>query len=247
MVVKLKYLIKILFVYVVLFFTPKIVSHKILLISIPKCGTHLLAKGLEIISKKELAPEIKIGDIIKYGISKLDCKNYFYRCHLPYFSLFCKQLINENYKLFFIYRDPRDHVISRAFWIQKRQEKKQSIQELIDYCIKDVKRCYYRYLGWKNNENVCTVKFEHLIGELGGGSNEQQLDNIKKICEYLDIELNDSLIEYCSKNIYGDTFTFREGKIGSWDKYFTEKQKRNFKKIAGKLLIKLGYEKNFDW
>ena len=32
-----------------------------------------------------------------------------------------------------------------------------------------------------------------------------------------------------------------------WEKDFTEKDKTTFKKIGGKLLIKLGYEKDNNW
>ena len=41
--------------------------------------------------------------------------------------------------------------------------------------------------------------------------------------------------------------TFRTGQIGSWKYYFNKKHKKVFKKIAGQLLIDLGYEKDFEW
>ncbi len=41
--------------------------------------------------------------------------------------------------------------------------------------------------------------------------------------------------------------TFRKGKIGGWRESFTDEHKHLFKEIAGDLLIRLGYEADFDW
>jgi hypothetical protein len=41
--------------------------------------------------------------------------------------------------------------------------------------------------------------------------------------------------------------TFRKGQPGSWQEYFTAKNKEIFKQIAGDLLIQMGYEKDLSW
>ena len=41
--------------------------------------------------------------------------------------------------------------------------------------------------------------------------------------------------------------TFRSGKVGGWKNSFTEEHKRIFKDTTGDLLIRLGYEDNYDW
>jgi hypothetical protein len=43
------------------------------------------------------------------------------------------------------------------------------------------------------------------------------------------------------------TSFFRKGVAGDWKSVFTERDKRIFKEEAGDLLVKLGYEKNYDW
>ena len=53
-----------------------------------------------------------------------------------------------------------------------------------------------------------------------------------------------------SQNQKIHTYTVNESDyidIGQWKEYFTEKHKKEFKKEAGKLLIDLGYEEDFDW
>ncbi|HSM84450.1 MAG TPA: sulfotransferase, partial [Nodosilinea sp.] len=38
-----------------------------------------------------------------------------------------------------------------------------------------------------------------------------------------------------------------KGSIGGWQKYFKDSHKQAFKRVAGDLLIDLGYETNLDW
>jgi hypothetical protein len=40
---------------------------------------------------------------------------------------------------------------------------------------------------------------------------------------------------------------YRKGVVGDWKNVFTERDKRIFKEVAGELLIRLGYEKDYDW
>ena len=44
-----------------------------------------------------------------------------------------------------------------------------------------------------------------------------------------------------------DSSTFRKGTIGDWRNHFTEEHKAAFKEVAEAELIKLGYEKDYDW
>ncbi|MDQ7032942.1 MAG: sulfotransferase domain-containing protein [Desulfonauticus sp.] len=39
----------------------------------------------------------------------------------------------------------------------------------------------------------------------------------------------------------------RKGQVGNWREFFTERHKEIFKEIAGDLLIRLSYEKDFNW
>ncbi|HKZ26797.1 MAG TPA: sulfotransferase domain-containing protein, partial [Rubrobacteraceae bacterium] len=40
---------------------------------------------------------------------------------------------------------------------------------------------------------------------------------------------------------------YRKGVAGDWKNVFTERDRRIFKQVAGELLIRLGYEKDYDW
>ena len=44
-----------------------------------------------------------------------------------------------------------------------------------------------------------------------------------------------------------EAHTFRTGQIGGWKNAFTAEHTDAFKRVAGHLLIELGYEKDYDW
>jgi sulfotransferase 6B1 len=94
---------------------------------------------------------------------------------------------------------------------------------------------------------TCAVKFEDLIGEKGGGSLPRQQETIIRIAQYLGYKLSQADLQTIIDNLFGGTYSFREGKIGEWKHYFNDQHKTAFKKIAGQLLIDLGYENDFNW
>jgi len=233
---------------------------KPLIISIPKCGTHLLQKCIQLITQNEIIP--------RYSHLKYSKENEY---NLRGFN-----------KKFFIYRDPRDQLISLIYHAKKRVEsyennpklfetiksfleyKNLSLEEIIPKLINEgssyydhygiidkptmgILEFYNSYLPWKNIDNVCTVKFENLIGSQGGGNDNLQKNEIQKIANHLKINLNENEIKQIATNLFGNTNTFRQGKINSWKNYFKQQDKESFKKNAGNLLINLGYEKDLNW
>ena len=100
-----------------------------------------------------------------------------------------------------------------------------------------------------DQKNVHVIRFEDLIGQAGGGSKEKQVYEIQKIAQHLDINLSIEQATDIAYRLFGGTFTFREGQIGSWKKYFTPEIKQVFKNTPGglDLLIQLGYEKDNNW
>lgn len=104
-------------------------------------------------------------------------------------------------------------------------------------------------LGWLDVENICKLTFEELV------LNEESRNKaIVMLVDYLfnDIEYKDvdksMLLETIKINIDPKSSgTFRKGSIGDWKEEFNEEHKNAFKEIAGELLIKLGYETDYNW
>jgi sulfotransferase 6B1 len=226
-------------------------------VTVPKSGTHLIAKCMTLLTNKNALRIPKPERVVNAPLPAYG-KRRFLRCHLPY-SLEAQQVLERhNFKSFLMIRDPRDQVISMCFWLVTRPyahpdkaaryaaDPKYFFQLLTER-IKNIKRYYDRFTPWIKHPRFYTVKFERLVGKEGSGSKRKQLQEISNIARHINLNLSDARANYCVKHLFGDTITFRKGQIGSWKKYFKPEHKRLFKEVAGQLLIDLGYEKDFNW
>ena len=249
-------------------FAPKMVQ-----ISIPKSGTHLLLKGIRLLSgyssyigKSEYAYPLHMYFVSeKFFRRNLDLsgKKIWNTHHFLYDERLNNFFLENNVHIFFIYRDPRDQIISFAFYMKKcsgvwPKVKQKTIAEIIEDLIiantlsdnnpptKGIIELYESYLLWLENPNCLPIKFEDLIGPKGGGSLAAQTETLKKIAQHL--EITKEKIDFVRENLFGGTSTVRQGQIGAWKQHFTQKHKEIFKKVGGdNLLIQLGYEKDENW
>jgi hypothetical protein len=224
-------------------------SNKIYVNSIPKCGTHLLTKCVELITKNKAKGFKKLTN---NDIPKIN-NNEFFFSHVIYSVEFEKKLEAQNYKVLFIYRDPRDQIVSNSFWIREKNfryerygfKNQPSVDVLINFFIQRIDNIYKSFLPWMNSKLVHSVRFENLVGPQGQGDLTIQKRELKKISNFIGVK--QPRINQFINLIYGGTGTFRKGQIGTWKEHFTEQQKQEFKKNAGQLLIDLGYEKDLNW
>lgn len=228
-------------------------SEKIFFTSIPKCGTHLLKETLKFLTKKsdKHCSTFKSGDA--KHLPHFNPLTEFIYWHIPHSKYAEQSLKNLNFRSIFLYRDPRDQLISYIFWVIKdpsqipvSQTKKLypfDWNDFLKILIQNVDEFYHSYIPWAKVPNVLPVKFE----DLASPDKKTQLITIKKICSHIGINPTSELIENCHKETFGKPGTFREGKKGAWRKHFTSEHKKLFKKHAGQLLIKLGYEKDLNW
>ncbi len=246
--------------------------YRVTAITIPKCGTNLLLKMLTEICYAQLAiPRKRFFLIDDQAVKILMTSPLFILiAHAIYVEKNIKKLNDVRIKKVFIYRDPRDQIVSAAFWIKTIERAPQhewSLDELIDALItdgsmlwstiflaqnpwihvKDVASFYNLYLPWRFEPNVYATTFEKLVGKEGGGDEETQIHEIIAIASFLGHVITREEAKKISSVLFGGTTTFREGKIGSWKEHFLERHKAAFKKVAGQLLIDLGYEKDFNW
>jgi len=166
----------------------------------------------------------------------------------------------------FVYRDPRDMIISHIFyatqlyedhWMhQYYTETLQTMEERINAAIEGVqaagseltpvRRRYEGYLGWLDQPAVLSLRFEELILEREAA--------FKRLLDYLEqrgyqprVDRSRAVAALGQAIVPKKSGTFRKGKPGNWQEYFTEANKALFKEKAGDLLIQLGYEKTADW
>ena len=83
---------------------------------------------------------------------------------------------------------------------------------------------YFRSIAWKECADVCSVSFENIIGEKGGGHDRSQQKELRKICAFLDIE--DSEMSRIQKHIFNTkSETFHKGTVRQWKEEFSEEIK----------------------
>jgi len=271
---------------------------KVILITIPKSGTHLLEKcvtllgipGVEFnyVSKewdeikriKDLTSRLPEHIKVKVEDSKQPRGLRFHVIHTPE----AEQLFNEkSCANLFMMRDPRDQMVSLAYACKYNYAMRKTVKPvkefLLDFILArkesfvpkkkqrwplpekqfqsffdmpfyiGIVEFYKLFMPWAKAEKFYAVRFENLIGSSGGGSDQAQLQEIKKIAQWLGRQLTDEQAGQIALKLFGGTSTFRKGQIGSWREHFTPEVKAAFKAAPGacQLLIDLRYEKDDTW
>ncbi len=247
-------------------------------ISFPKSGTHLLDQIL--LGFSQIAPYSKrlhsfyaeydgesgIKKSTQQAIHWLDSLSAHdvASAHLFARPEAIARVTSENFIPYFIFRDPRDVVVSHVFYVtemETRHVHHQYYASLPDFNARlnvsilgkensavefpNIAARFAPYLEWLNQPQVLSIHFEDLI--------EDRASTLRRIIEHF---LTRSALQ-TPPNLILQTLessinpkkspTFRSGKTGEWKKYFTDEHKKIFKNSAGDLLIKLGYEKDKNW
>lgn len=233
--------------------------------SVPKSGTNLITKCLQLL----------LGRKVYQGHLQFQSNNTYLKEHTEIKVIIPMRdprdvIVSGVYhqdkhwldsvpeRMYRHYYNPKDPInaLSCAFtkdfmadWRKKSLSEKITMQ--IDPEIIPPISPYYDYdllVDFVNSRpNVLVVRFENLIGKKGGGNDELQKDEIKKIALFLGITFDDDIYQYVRNNLWGESPTFRTGLIGSWKRDFDETHVELFKKVAGHLLIQLGYESDMEW
>lgn len=166
---------------------------------------------------------------------------------------------------YFIYRDPRDMLVSQVFFATDMHEEHgmhayyQSLPDFgerlkvaitgIDrdgWRMVSVKERYEGVFQWLATPGVLCIRFEDLIENRDATLNAM-LDEVEKTGYQIPMPRKQALSVLVDAIQPKKSRTFRSGKTGGWREYYTEDHKRLFKDVAGDLLVRLGYEKTNDW
>lgn len=166
----------------------------------------------------------------------------------------------------FVYRDPRDMIISHIFyatqmhpghWMHRYYtEELHTMEERINAAIQGVEEPgseltpvrtrYEGYMDWLNQPEVLSMRFESLIqeSETAMGLILDYLARFGFTPQVSRQQAANTLLEAIAPRKSG---TFRKGKPGNWQEHFTPANKSRFKDATGDLLIRLGYETDQSW
>lgn len=262
---------------------------RVLATSVPKAGTHLVASLLKNFpqmmfsgrhssladwalpgTRSDVAgnvPELD-WDRLEHALTTVN-RGHFMTAHFPAVPELRDLLRRLEYKTVFMIRDPRDVVISNAFYItrlkrhflnERFNKDMSSLDERIMACITglpatetspgliSIGQRVTNYVGWKDDPDTHLCRFEDLVGANGGGSDETQRREIEAIAAHINRGLSpDDVRRIAMKTWSQESSTFRKGVIGDWRNHFNDAHRDAFKRTAGQEIIDLGFEKDLDW
>ena len=174
-------------------------------------------------------------------------------------------LCQPNRVNYFIYRDPRDMLVSQVFFATDTHEEHgmhEYYKSLPDFGARlniaitgierdglkmvSVKQRYEGVFQWLDQKHVKCLRFEDLINHRDVTLNAM-LDEVEKTGYKIPTPRERSLAVLVDAIQPKKSHTFRSGKTGGWKQHFTDEHKKLFKEVAGDLLVRLGYENNNDW
>ncbi len=174
------------------------------------------------------------------------------------------RVISPAFLPYFIYRDPRDVVVSHVFYVTDMEARHvhhdfyASLPDFdsrltvsiegrpnIDIEFPDIAARFAPYVGWLDHREVLPIRFEELV--------EDRAHTLDRIVDHFLARVpltlpRNRMVESIETSIDPRRSpTFRAGRTGDWKKYFRPEHKAIFKAVSGDLLARLGYEKNNDW
>ena len=174
-------------------------------------------------------------------------------------------LCQPNRVNYFIYRDPRDMLVSQVFFATDMHEEHgmhEYYKSLPDFGARlnvaitgierdglkmvSVRQRYEGVFQWLDQEHVMCLRFEDLINHRDVTLNAM-LDEVEKTGYKIPAPREKAMSILVEAIQPKKSHTFRSGKTGGWKQHFTDEHKRLFKEVTGDLLVRLGYEQDNDW
>jgi hypothetical protein len=245
--------------------------------AMPKSGSHLLIQILEGLAEigpfvnpgyppvnraegNRKLPDEKVLTEIR-AMRPGDIRYGYLHAAEPWLSA----LTGEGRATLFVYRDPRDWVISQIFYAKDMHEGHMlhayyqslpTMEARINAAIEGVStpevsapsvaERYSHYLGWLETPGILCLRFEALI--------EDRRSKIEDILDYLSIfnfrssiPKEQAITRLTDQIAPRKSGTFRKGQPGEWREHFTPGNVRRFKQVAGELVVRWGYEKESNW
>jgi len=166
----------------------------------------------------------------------------------------------------FVYRDPRDMIVSHVFYATQIHpghgmhryytQNLSSMEARIEAAIRGVAEPgselsavhsrYQAYLGWLEQPAVLCLRFEDLILNREAAF-ERLLDYLEQRGYRPRVGRQQAIQALNQAVAPKKSGTYRKAQPGNWREYFSEANKLSFKQQTGDLLIRLGYETDSNW
>lgn len=244
--------------------------------SFPKSGTHLLEQIVEVfpavrnfgvflssMTSSWAFRERTTASTLRVINSSIPGE--LLRAHLFYDPAYEAAIREKGMAHYFIYRDPRDVVVSEAHYLREmnrwhrlhRVMKKLDPEAAITMSIEgvdpstgleypDIGKRFARCAGWIGSTDTFAVRFEDLRSESCKAVVASMVDFYQS--RHVGQVAKDPIVQEALANIRPESsHTFRAGRPSAWRREFTTEHKARFKRVAGQLLVDLGYETDLHW
>lgn len=247
--------------------------------SFPKSGTHLLTQiltgfaALGPVAESGLPPVLTFeGESgrprplsrILAELARLRPGDIAYG-HLHAFPEVIAQLSAAGWASYFIYRDPRDVVVSHVFYVtdlNNRHAHHDYYAQLKDFDARlmvsikgrpeltnpfpDIRARFEPYLPWLERKEVLALRYEDLLADLQTWLG-RILDHAAARGFSYSVDRTAAIAALAAAVQPERSPTFRSGKSGGWREHFKPEHKDLFKQLSGDLLVRLGYEQSQNW
>lgn len=246
--------------------------------SVPKSGTHLLDQILEALPGRR-----NFGEFLSSMTSSFQFRRRspdessaalrtavpgeLVRAHLFFDPAVAAAIAETRYVHYFIYRDPRDVVLSEAHYLRSLNRWHRlhpffrdapSLDEAIAISIRGLpehaEKLYYppigerfeQYAGWIGRDDVFAVKFEDL-------TSDRQPEIIRQMAEFFATRSETpvdaiALADAMQHSIDPErSHTYRKGRSGGWRDKFTAEHHELFRVHGGEILSRYGFECDESW
>jgi hypothetical protein len=261
-------------------------GHRVLVTSMPKAGTHIVTTALDnfpsvrkagitvystdLLGDQQHIPEIKntplpVDRDSAHGALHRTKQGQYVVSHLHHDPALVAVLSELDYRTIFVYRDPRDVVISNMHYIKRLRRHhnhkrfaysfrtdKDRLLALIEGAdadqygpaIESIGSRLRTYAGWLTEDNVLPCRFEDIIGPAGGGTQTTQQNVIQEIANHIGCPVSTRQIEDITSKVWSPrSVTFRSGKSGEWRDTFDADVTAAFNRtVSSDILRVYGYD-----
>lgn len=226
---------------------------KVFLISIQKSGTNMVAqalKGGQLLTFNPYKERLYQPGVLPEIMDQLQTYHGFARHHLPWRKQYADLLNKPGITTFFLYRDPRDIIVSWKYWISRpkfgegwlnfRLKSGELVADCIDPYTEIIKAApakFNQFMKWLNEDFVNQLRYEQLM--------ENEAEQFRRIHKLIGGAFGD-IAEMRSRIIrkYDEQRnpTFRRGGSGDWKNEFEPHHIDLFMKVGMmEIMERLGY------
>ena len=235
---------------------------KVLCVSIPKAGTHLLERALCLHPKlyRKLIPTVSEENIGRWkgfdGLLAPVRPGQVLASHLRFRPEYPAILDSRQVRGIFLIRDPHDIVVSQVHYVSKRSDHRAhdlfaglpdmkarlrvAIEGDAARRLPSIGERLDFFAGWL--DTCLVVRFEDLVGPGGGGEPAAQSATVESIYEHLGMQVDPATRgSICDQLFSKDSPTFRQGSVSGWKGVFDGELEALFDEVVGDRSLPYGY------